>query len=78
MIRYATHPDHAATITAKPRRCARSVVDKLADVILELGHGGEPISDEALTQRGYSPAVVRRHGPAAVAQARRRSIRRVA
>ncbi|WP_313194631.1 hypothetical protein [Shinella zoogloeoides] len=78
MIRYATRPDPVAAIKAQPRRCARSVEDKLADVILELGHAGEPITEEALRQRGYSEAVVRRHGPAALAQARRRSIRRVA
>lgn len=78
MIRYATRPDHTATIKAQPRRRVRSVEDKLADVILELGHGGEPISEEALAQRGFSPAVVRLLGPAALAKARRRSIRRVA
>lgn len=78
MIRYQTRPDPVAAITAQPRRCARSVEDKLADVIRELGYAGEPISSEALRQRGFSDAVVARHGPAAVAKARRSSIRQTA
>lgn len=78
MIRYVTRPDPVAKITGKPRRCARSVEDKLADIIQELGHAGEPISIEALRQRGFSEAVVQRVGPGALAQARRRSIRQTA
>lgn len=78
MIRYETRPDPVAVIKAQPRRCARSVEDKLADVIRELGYGGQPISTEALRQHGFSEAVVARHGPAAVAKARRRSIRQTA
>lgn len=78
MIRYVTRPDPVAQIIAKPRRCARSVQDRLADTIQELGYAGEPISIEALRQRGFSDSVVQRIGPAALAQARRRSIRQTA
>lgn len=77
MIRYTTRPDPAARIAAQPRRCMRSVSDKLAEDIREMGHGGEVMTLEALRLRGYSETVLRRHGEAALAKARRLSIRRV-
>lgn len=78
MIRYVTRPDHTAVMQAKPRRCARSVREKLSDAIREIGFAGEPITLEAFQQRGFSEAVVERHGPAALAHARRRSVRQTA
>ena len=77
MIRYETRPDPAAVMRAPPPRCSRSVVDKLADAIREMGHSGEVMTMEALRLRGFSERVVRRHGEAALAIARRASIRRV-
>jgi hypothetical protein len=75
MIRYQSNP--AAVIQAAPPRCQRSVTEKLAETIREMGHGGEVMTGEALRLRGFSERVCRRHGEAAHALARRRSVRRL-
>lgn len=77
MIRYETRPDPAAVMRAQPRRCKRGIVEKLADAIREMGHAGEVITSEALKLRGFSERIVKAHGEAAVALARRQSIRYV-
>lgn len=73
MIRFAPKPVPAP----RPPSCSRSVADQIADVLRELGGAGEPVTIEALSQRGFPEAVVRRHADFARGIARRQFVRRI-
>lgn len=75
MIRYAIRP--TLKITPLAPSCSRSVAEQIADVIRELGGASEPVTLEALMQRGFPEAVVRRHAHFARGIARRQFVRRV-
>lgn len=76
MIRFAPAP--AAIIAAQPRRCEKSLLEKLSDAIREMGFSGEPITVDGLMQRGFTRSVILPNLDNAVALARRRSIRQTA
>ncbi|PYB71293.1 hypothetical protein [Rhizobium wuzhouense] len=74
MIEFARMP----LPTPEPARqsCRRSVVDRLADAICELGGSGEPVTEEALIARNFSPAIISRFATEARGIARRRFVKR--
>lgn len=74
MIRYQP----TATPQPRPAPCFRSVTERMADDMRELAFAGQNVSVETLGARGYSPDVVKRLGPGAVAMARRQSTKQVA
>lgn len=77
MIRFAKSTGAVtAAIAARPR-CVPTIVERLAEAIREIGGAGEPVTEEALLARDFSPDVVRRLAPQARAAARRRFIKHV-
>jgi len=77
MIRFVKSPAVVAAHSANHPRCISDVVDRLAEAICEIGGAGEPVTEEALLARDFSPDVVRRLAPQARAAARRRFIKHV-
>lgn len=77
MIRFRPHKEHVtATIEAAPR-CIRSLEERMASDMRELAFGDRTVSAETLRERGWTDAVIQRLAPAALAIARRQSIRQV-
>jgi hypothetical protein len=75
MIRFQAQ---AAAPPSPPCQARKSVVEKLADEIREMGFSGEAMTAEAFSQHGFPLPVVERYGAQACALARRRAIRQIA
>lgn len=75
MIRYQASPADAATL---PFSCRAALTSRMADQMREMAFAGQTVSAETLTERGWSPASIKRLAPDAIALARRQSVRRVA
>ena len=77
MIRYQSiQPQHAAVIASRPRP-TRTIVDRLADAICELAGEQQPITNQALLDRGFPEPVIKRYADQARSVARRRFIKNI-
>ncbi|WP_339760774.1 hypothetical protein [uncultured Hoeflea sp.] len=74
MIRY--HPTPADT--PAPPSCRTALISRMADEMREMAFAGQTVSTETLTERGWSPASIKRLAPDAVTRARRQSVLRLA
>lgn len=57
--------------------CTHRAVSQLADCIREMGFAGQDMTLPVLAERGFSERFIMKHGEAARALARRKSVRRV-
>lgn len=78
MIRYRRHSETAAAKIAAAPRCIRSLEERMADDMREMAFAGQNVSLETLIERGWTRNTVQRLAVAAIAIARRQSIRQVA
>lgn len=77
MIRFQTIEPKAAPKIAPQPRPTRTIVDRLADAICELAGEQRPITNQALLDRGFPEAVIKRFADQARALARRRFIKHI-
>ncbi|EDQ33921.1 hypothetical protein HPDFL43_05690 [Hoeflea phototrophica DFL-43] len=75
MIQYQAQPPAAPS--APTASCREALTGRMADQMREMAFAGETVSPETLIQRGWTAETVERLSPAAIAQARRQSVRRV-
>lgn len=76
MIEYRTKAEAvSATIAARPR-CTRNIVERIADVICEVGGSGQSVTAEAFESRNIPISVVERYAVPARDLARRKFIKR--
>jgi len=73
MIRYQSS---TPALVGSPPSCRTALVSRLADDMREMAFAGQNVSPETLAQRGWSQPAVKRLSAAAIAQARRQSVRR--
>lgn len=59
-------------------RRAQTTLDRMTDVMLELGFAGQSCDEAMLRLRGFSDVEITRYSPRAAEQARKRAIRRQA
>lgn len=78
MIRYRSHIETVAAKIVTAPRCIRSLEERMADDMREMAFSGQNVSLETLIERGWTKNTIQRLSVAAVAIARRQSIRQVA